>query len=736
MLHRVWTSVFVLLLAGALAAQSTPIHFVAGIPVVRAKLVAGEATYECHLVIDLARTEPLFLHSNAAQSLGALNCEVRCGELRFEGLPVTGQRDTWLEGFTRQNATALTEVPAAGYLGLGAFGDGTLTLDGPCGKLALASAASGFEKPPESETRAVLDLNGDPREVGLRVRVDAGDKQSSRMLVHTKEPISLVRASLAQKNSDDGLLASARAGALDFTALTPFHPEAPPSGADLSLGGSALSRLVTTAALQAGWIAFEPGVDAVYPADEAAYVRARFGDDPATGLAAFLADYPESTFRQEAAQHRLGILARSGTGGEELLEAALAAVEAAPETGRARAALEILEQAPHDAAFRPLRRQLAEQALEYATNDEDGTAGLQLRLELGRIARVERDFTEARRHLLAAVFGLRGNGPANLELGRLYEDQDDLERARSRYLLAMLDMKNTGEDGLLALQRVHEKLTGSKDGLIESVAELVDGRVPAMHPIPREPEEIQPTGKVALVELFTGAMCPPCAAADVAFDALDAYFGADEIALIQWHLPVPAPEPLVADASLARAQRFGVRGTPTAVFDGGERIVGGGRADAAPDMFAKYRDQLTALLAAEPVATLAGRATVEDGTVQLSLTVNGDGLADLDLHAVLVERTLVFPGSNGILMHHHVARAAFTPGGGARPKPAGENQDFSLRLGSVAFSLDQTVQGLERRGPFRIRPIQPDPGNLAVVAWLEREGKAVQAVTIDVEQAP
>ena len=46
------------------------------------------------------------------------------------------------------------------------------------------------------------------------------------------------------------------------------------------------------------------------------------------------------------------------------------------------------------------------------------------------------------------------------------------------------------------------------------------------------------------------------------------------------------------------------------------------------------------------------------------------------------------------------------------------------------------VHGLERRGPFRIRPIQPDPGNLAVVAWLERDGKVVQAVTIDVEQMP
>src|SRR5262249_1397065 len=44
------------------------------------------------------------------------------------------------------------------------------------------------------------------------------------------------------------------------------------------------------------------------------------------------------------------------------------------------------------------------------------------------------------------------------------------------------------------------------------------------------------SSRVVLVELFTGAQCPPCVAADLAFDALGKTYKPTEVALLQYHV--------------------------------------------------------------------------------------------------------------------------------------------------------------------------------------------------------
>src|SRR5262249_30169554 len=50
--------------------------------------------------------------------------------------------------------------------------------------------------------------------------------------------------------------------------------------------------------------------------------------------------------------------------------------------------------------------------------------------------------------------------------------------------------------------------------------------------------------RVVLVELFTGAQCPPCVAADLAFDGLQKTYKPTEVVLLQYHLHIPRPDPL------------------------------------------------------------------------------------------------------------------------------------------------------------------------------------------------
>ena len=525
-MRRTLLLVTALACAAAPRAQSTTLRYVADLPVVQVTLRAGENSYPCHLLVDLARTEALFLHGNAAQALGALECDVISGDVTLKDLPVEGARDRWLEGFTANHAEALHEVPLAGYLGLGAFAEYTLVLDGPGQKLELRSRDSASERPPDGDGRAALDLAGDPARDGLRVRVTVAPDRSELVTLVSKEGASFVKPSLAKAlGAPTGRLPQLRAGTLDFAAFVVFRPQDPPVPTGITLGGRALAQLKLTIAQEQRWIAFEQKGTPVFPDDEAALNDALFGADPATALGAFLEKFPESPFRTEAARARLPLVVNSAAGDAERLTAARQAIEAAPKKARAKEALEILEHLSDGPDTAALRQAIAEAAMPFSKDDEDGNSIHKLRIELGRLARRAGDLPLARRHLLSAVFGMPGNGPANLELGRVHEAANELERAESRYLLALLDMEHTGEDGFLALEVLHPKLHGKAAGgdgasLAATLAELAEGRVPALHPIPREPEEIKPTGKVVLAALFTGAMCPPCAAANVASDAL------------------------------------------------------------------------------------------------------------------------------------------------------------------------------------------------------------------------
>src|SRR5262249_26417815 len=82
--------------------------------------------------------------------------------------------------------------------------------------------------------------------------------------------------------------------------------------------------------------------------------------------------------------------------------------------------------------------------------------------------------------------------------------------------------------------------------------------------------------RVVLVELFTGAQCPPCVAADVAFDALLKTYKPTDVVFLQYHLHIPGPDPLTNKDTEKRETFYGIQGTPTYFIDGKEGPPAGG----------------------------------------------------------------------------------------------------------------------------------------------------------------
>ena len=111
--------------------------------------------------------------------------------------------------------------------------------------------------------------------------------------------------------------------------------------------------------------------------------------------------------------------------------------------------------------------------------------------------------------------------------------------------------------------------------------------------------------RVVLLELFTGAQCPPCVAADVAFDALIKTYKPSELVTLQYHLHIPGPDPLTNADSAARQQYYpDLRGTPSTYFNGKSEAYGGGGMGQAKGKYDQYRQLIDNALSGGKKATI------------------------------------------------------------------------------------------------------------------------------------
>ena len=62
--------------------------------------------------------------------------------------------------------------------------------------------------------------------------------------------------------------------------------------------------------------------------------------------------------------------------------------------------------------------------------------------------------------------------------------------------------------------------------------------------------------RAVLVEIFTGAECPPCVAVDLAFDGLLKAYKPADVILMQYHFHIPGPDPLTSPEAMKRLEEY------------------------------------------------------------------------------------------------------------------------------------------------------------------------------------
>jgi len=221
--------------------------------------------------------------------------------------------------------------------------------------------------------------------------------------------------------------------------------------------------------------------------------------------------------------------------------------------------------------------------------------------------------------------------------------------------------------------------------------------------------------RVVLVELFTGAQCPPCVGADMGFDALERAFGHKDVILLQYHLHIPRPDALTTPDSEAREDFYGddVRGTPSIFFNGKAAAGGGGGKGAAEAKYTAYRAVIEPILEEDAALKLAATAVRKGDKIEISAAVDSKKKLGekVKLRLVLVEDWVRYLGSNGLPYHHRVVRALPGGAGGLAIKD-NVKQSVTYDLEGLKKSLSKFLDraGLDDPTPYR---------NLTLVAFVQ-----------------
>ena len=338
--------------------------------------------------------------------------------------------------------------------------------------------------------------------------------------------------------------------------------------------------------------------------------------------------------------------------------------------------------------------------------------------------------------LLGALQGQKTFAPVALETARRISKQIDAKApldTQLQLLSAVVDVLRAGgaKDEAKTLEVRIEKLEGTayaeyaKDALNYNPAKFAGRKIKS--------------NRAVLVELFTGAQCPPCVAADMAFDGVEKTYGPGEVVLLQYHMNIPRPEPMSNPDSDSRFEFYAeiypkkIRGTPSALFNGKPDEPGGGPRELAPEVYKDYCAWIDKLLETPASVKLSASATLKGDKIDIVANVK-----DLDkpgnkvrLRIALVEDWVRYKGGNRLQYHHRVVRAL--PGGvkGVALKEKEFDQKVSVDLDQLRKSLSKFLDDDYPDGP---RPLRLR--NLHVVAFVQDDdtSEVLQAVDVKVKE--
>lgn len=288
----------------------------------------------------------------------------------------------------------------------------------------------------------------------------------------------------------------------------------------------------------------------------------------------------------------------------------------------------------------------------------------------------------------------------------------------------------------------------------KQILDKVDGELDAAYlktvppfPVTKfEGRKDKSANRVAVLELFTGAQCPPCVAADVAFDAIEKAYSNKDVVLLQYHMHIPGPDPLTNLDTIARWDFYAkqypnfVTGTPSMLLNGGTGPRVGGGMPNAKAAFETLKKAIDPLLEAKTEVTLSGDAKLTGN--KLNINVSASGIAEpgenTRLVVVVVEETVKYTGSNGIRFHHQIVRALPGTAKGVALTEKSSKKSMTVDLAEVKSELNKYLDKYAQDRPFpkADRPMLMEHLKVVVMVQNLETREVLQAAELDVSGKP
>lgn len=366
---------------------------------------------------------------------------------------------------------------------------------------------------------------------------------------------------------------------------------------------------------------------------------------------------------------------------------------------------------------------------------------------LGRIQFKKGNSAEAEKYLKESYDANPTITATAVTLAEISEKSGDEKTALHYLSVAILSGRVKKEDR----ERFENLYRKTHNNSLDGMEAMLDERYKQVFPPPIHVDDYQPTElrskRVVLAEVFTGSGCPPCVAADLAFDAVMERYSRDEVAVLMYHQHIPSPDPMTNKATQKRYNFYGGGGVPVFIIDG-KKDGGGGPRDSTRVFYNRVNPVIEKELEVAAEANIKLNAVMDGSTVKIRAEVeNIKGVeGPIRLQVALAEDLLRYSGENGIRFHPMVVRAlAGHDSGGfvveATSPAAFEHAfDISKIVGEIKTHLDEFETNRNKDLPadskskfaFAEKKHEIDSGKLSVVAFIqdEKTKKILQAVYI------
>jgi len=265
---------------------------------------------------------------------------------------------------------------------------------------------------------------------------------------------------------------------------------------------------------------------------------------------------------------------------------------------------------------------------------------------------------------------------------------------------------------------------GKTDGFDKFLDQVYAESMPKFTGKQVKPRPADPENRVVLCELFTGAACGPCVAADVAFAYLQQAFATSEVVPLQYHEDIPQPDPLANRDSEARFHYYFPEhgGTPTFVIDG-MPLQRGGLLHQAGDVYRAVREAIDHFLTRKTSVRIQLAAQPKGSSISVTADAEGSFAQDepIRLRLALVEDRIFLRGENGIREHENVVRTFLGGPQGIELKDSKFHYEGSVDLKAIREQLNDQLSAEEESHKMKF-PAKPlELSHLKVVAFVQND---------------